>query len=105
MKIHEYQGKQLFRDAGVPVLQGHAARSPQEAVDAFNKLGGSLAVVKAQIHAGGRGKGSIIDNASQKGVKKQRKLRSQVISHSVLSSSATEKLWAGGNVKTAQLEM
>jgi len=68
MKIHEYQGKQLFRDAGVPVLQGYVARTPQEAVDAFNKLGGPLAVVKAQIHAGGRGKGSITGNPAQKGV-------------------------------------
>lgn len=68
MKIHEYQGKELFRAAGVPVLQGHVARSPQEAIAAFEKLGGGLAVIKAQIHAGGRGKGSIIDNPSQKGV-------------------------------------
>ncbi|HBJ36099.1 MAG TPA: ADP-forming succinate--CoA ligase subunit beta, partial [Planctomycetaceae bacterium] len=68
MKIHEYQGKELFRAAGVPVLQGHVARSPEEAVAAFEKLGGGLAVIKAQIHAGGRGKGNIIDNPSQKGV-------------------------------------
>jgi succinyl-CoA synthetase beta subunit len=68
MKIHEYQGKDLFRAAGVPVLQGHVARSPEEATAAFEKLGGGLAVVKAQIHAGGRGKGSIIDNPAQKGV-------------------------------------
>ena len=68
MKIHEYQGKELFRAAGVPVLQGHVARSPEEAIAAFEKLGGGLAVIKAQIHAGGRGKGSIIDNPSQKGV-------------------------------------
>jgi succinyl-CoA synthetase beta subunit len=68
MKIHEYQGKQLFRKAGVPVLEGHVAKTPEEAAAAFDKLGGSLAVVKAQIHAGGRGKGSIIDNPSQKGV-------------------------------------
>lgn len=68
MKIHEFQGKELFRAAGVPVLQGHVARSPQEAVAAFEKLGGGLAVIKAQIHAGGRGKGNIIDNPEQKGV-------------------------------------
>lgn len=68
MKIHEYQGKELFRTAGVPVLQGHVARSPQEAVAAFENLGGGLAVIKAQIHAGGRGKGNVIDNPAQKGV-------------------------------------
>ncbi len=68
MKIHEFQGKELFRDAGVAVLQGHVARSPEEAAAAFEKLGGGLAVVKAQIHAGGRGKGTIKDNPSQHGV-------------------------------------
>ncbi|TWT82521.1 Succinyl-CoA ligase [ADP-forming] subunit beta [Planctomycetes bacterium CA13] len=68
MKIHEFQGKQLFRQAGVPVLEGHVARTADEAAAAFKKLGGSIAVVKAQIHAGGRGKGTVIDNPTQKGV-------------------------------------
>ncbi len=57
MKIHEYQAKQLFSEAGIPVPQGHVATSVDAAVDAYNALGGELAVVKAQIHAGGRGKG------------------------------------------------
>jgi succinyl-CoA synthetase beta subunit len=57
MKIHEYQAKQLFRDAGIAVPAGIVARTPQEAGAAFGTLGGALAVVKAQIHAGGRGKG------------------------------------------------
>ncbi|TWU23064.1 Succinyl-CoA ligase [ADP-forming] subunit beta [Novipirellula galeiformis] len=68
MKIHEYQGKQLFRKAGVPVLEGHVATTADEAAAAYDKLGGSIAVVKAQIHAGGRGKGTIIDNPEQRGV-------------------------------------
>ncbi|TWU45498.1 Succinyl-CoA ligase [ADP-forming] subunit beta [Novipirellula aureliae] len=68
MKIHEFQGKQLFRQAGVPVLDGFVARTADEAAAAYNKLGGSIAVVKAQIHAGGRGKGTVIDNPSQRGV-------------------------------------
>ena len=68
MKIHEYQGKELFRAAGVPVLEGIMVTSPDEAAAAYNKLGGKIAVVKAQIHAGGRGKGNIIDNPAQKGV-------------------------------------
>jgi len=68
MKIHEFQGKQLFRQAGVPVLDGFVARTADEAAAAYKKLGGSIAVVKAQIHAGGRGKGTIIDNPSQRGV-------------------------------------
>ncbi len=68
MKIHEYQGKDLFREAGVPVLQGYVARTPEEAAEAYSKMGTPVSVVKAQIHAGGRGKGSVIDNPSQKGV-------------------------------------
>jgi len=57
MKIHEYQGKEILRQAGVPVPRGYAAFSVQEALDAAQKLGGPVWVVKAQIHAGGRGKG------------------------------------------------
>lgn len=68
MKIHEFQAKQLFRQAGVPVLEGIVAKTPAEAHAAFEKLGSSVAVVKAQIHAGGRGKGHIADNPQQKGV-------------------------------------
>ena len=57
MKIHEYQGKELFRNAGVPVPDGYPAFSVDEALDAFQKLDADRVVVKAQIHAGGRGKG------------------------------------------------
>jgi succinyl-CoA synthetase beta subunit len=57
MNIHEYQAKELLAKFGVPVPAGHAAMSVDEAVDAAKKLPGPLWVVKAQIHAGGRGKG------------------------------------------------
>lgn len=57
MKIHEYQAKNLFREYGIPVLEGIACFSVEEAVDAAIKLGGDIWAVKAQIHAGGRGKG------------------------------------------------
>ncbi len=57
MKIHEYQGKELFRRYGVPVPRGVAAFSVDDAVKAAESLGGPVWVVKAQIHAGGRGKG------------------------------------------------
>ena len=57
MKIHEYQGKELFRKYGVPVPRGIPAFSVAEAVKAAKQLGGPVWVVKAQIHAGGRGKG------------------------------------------------
>ncbi len=57
MKIHEYQGKELFRKYGVATPRGVACFSVDEAVEAARKLGGGVWVVKAQIHAGGRGKG------------------------------------------------
>ena len=57
MKIHEYQAKQLLREHGVPVPRGKPAFSVDEAVAAAQELGGPVWVVKAQIHAGGRGKG------------------------------------------------
>src|SRR6187399_954579 len=57
MNIHEYQAKELLAKFGVPVPAGHAAMSVDEAVEAAKKLPGPLWVVKAQIHAGGRGKG------------------------------------------------
>ena len=57
MKIHEYQGKEILRQFEVPVPRGIPAFTVQEAVEAAQKLGGPVWVVKAQIHAGGRGKG------------------------------------------------
>ncbi|MBU2492791.1 MAG: ADP-forming succinate--CoA ligase subunit beta [Bacteroidetes bacterium] len=57
MKIHEYQGKEILRKFNVPVPEGKVAFTPDEAVNAAKEIGGNLWVVKAQIHAGGRGKG------------------------------------------------
>ena len=57
MNIHEYQAKDILRKFGVATLKGKVAHSPEEAVAAAKEIGGSLWVVKAQIHAGGRGKG------------------------------------------------
>jgi succinyl-CoA synthetase beta subunit len=68
MKIHEFQAKQILREASVSVPKGIVARSAEEAAKAFRELGGALAVVKAQIHAGGRGKGTVKDNPQQRGV-------------------------------------
>jgi len=56
MNLHEYQSKQLFARYGIPVPVGHVACTSEEAVDAARRLGGSVWVVKAQVHAGGRGK-------------------------------------------------
>ena len=68
MKIHEYQAKQILRDAGVSVPRGIVASTSQDASGAFLELGADFAVVKAQIHAGGRGKGTIKGNPEQHGV-------------------------------------
>ncbi len=56
MNLHEFQAKELFRNVGIPVTEGAVAASPDEAVAAARKLGGDRWVVKAQVHAGGRGK-------------------------------------------------
>ena len=57
MKVHEYQAKEVLERYGVRTQRGHLAVTPEQAEAAFRELGGPLAVVKAQIHAGGRGKG------------------------------------------------
>lgn len=56
MNLHEYQGKQLFKEYGLPVSEGYAAETPQAAVEAADRIGGTEWVVKCQVHAGGRGK-------------------------------------------------
>ena len=56
MNLHEYQSKRLFSDYGIPVPRGIPAETADAAVSAAEELGGELWVVKAQVHAGGRGK-------------------------------------------------
>jgi len=56
MNLHEYQGKQLFAEYGLPVSKGHAVDTPVAATEAADLIGGDMWVVKAQVHAGGRGK-------------------------------------------------
>jgi succinyl-CoA synthetase beta subunit len=68
MKIHEYQAKHLFAAAGVPVPTGIVAKTPDEAAAAFKEVGTKVAVVKSQIHAGGRGKGRFKEHPQQPGV-------------------------------------
>ncbi len=68
MNIHEYQAKQLLRQFGIPTTDGAAAFSAREAIEAAEQLPGPLWVVKAQIHAGGRGKGRFKEpSAGEKG--------------------------------------
>ena len=68
MNIHEYQAKAVLREFGAPVSKGKPAFTPEEAIAAAEELGGSLWVVKSQIHAGGRGKGKFKEpSAGEKG--------------------------------------
>jgi succinyl-CoA synthetase beta subunit len=66
MNLHEYQGKQLFAEYGLPVSRGHAVDTPHEAVEAADLVGGDKWVVKAQVHAGGRGKAGGVKLVSSK---------------------------------------
>ncbi|MFT0851359.1 ADP-forming succinate--CoA ligase subunit beta [Achromobacter sp. F4_2707] len=77
MKIHEYQGKELLKKFGVTVPRGVPAFSVEEAVAAAEKLGGPVWVVKAQIHAGGRGKGGGVKLA--RSIDEVRQLASEIL--------------------------
>ena len=77
MKIHEYQGKEILRNFGVPTPRGIPAFTVQEAVEAAQKLGGPVWVVKAQIHAGGRGKGGGVKLA--RSIEDVKKLASEIL--------------------------
>ncbi|MGB8509726.1 MAG: ADP-forming succinate--CoA ligase subunit beta [Pyrinomonadaceae bacterium] len=77
MKIHEYQGKELLKKYGVAVPRGIVARSPEEAFQAAKELGTDVVVVKAQIHAGGRGKGGGVKLA--KSPEEAREIASQIL--------------------------
>jgi len=89
MKIHEFQAKEILRQAGVAVLRGAVATTPDEAAAAFTSMGGDLAVIKAQIHAGGRGKGTIQDIPEQHGVQL---IRSAEEARSVAANLLNHKL-------------
>ncbi|MBI2233820.1 MAG: ADP-forming succinate--CoA ligase subunit beta [Micavibrio aeruginosavorus] len=84
MNIHEYQAKSLLKKYGVPVPEGHAAMSVEETVDGEKKLGGPVWVVKAQIHAGGRGKGGgvkVVKSIDDVQAEAKRMLGMQLVTH------------------------
>ena len=66
MNLHEYQAKKLFAEYGLPVSEGYACATPQEAAEAADKIGGNIWVVKCQVHAGGRGKAGGVKLAKSK---------------------------------------
>jgi succinyl-CoA synthetase beta subunit len=92
MKIHEYQAKDLLRAAGVPVLAGKVVRSPEEAAAAFASLGTPVCAVKAQIHAGGRGKG-MVKGSTQRGVE---------LAHTAADAARITKGLLGNTLVTVQ---
>ena len=68
MNLHEYQAKQLFAEYGLPVSSGKAVDTPEQAAAATAEIGGDKWVVKAQVHAGGRGKAGgvmLVDSAEE----------------------------------------
>ena len=84
MNIHEYQGKSLLKKFGVAVPEGFPAMSVEEAVEAAKKLGGPVWVVKAQIHAGGRGKGGgvkVVKSVEDVSAEATRMLGMQLVTH------------------------
>ncbi len=84
MNIHEYQAKEILRRFGVPVPRGLVASTPEEARRAATELGGATCVVKAQIHAGGRGKGGgvkVVKNAEEAAVKAREMLGKNLVTH------------------------
>jgi succinyl-CoA synthetase beta subunit len=100
MKIHEFQAKELFKKAGVTVLRHLVARNPEEAAAAYDELGTAIAVVKAQIHAGGRGKGTIVELPDQHGVQlvKSREEAAQVAANLLGNTLVTIQTGVEGKI-------
>jgi len=99
MKIHEYQGKDLLKNYGVPVPRGIVARTPEEAEQAAKDLGTDVVVVKAQIHAGGRGKGGGVKIA--KSPEEAKEIASQILGMQLVTHQTGPE---GREVKTLLIE-
>jgi succinyl-CoA synthetase beta subunit len=99
MKIHEYQGKAILKDYGVPVPRGIVARTPEEAEAAAKELATDVVVVKAQIHAGGRGKGGGVKLAKSPAEAKE--IASQILGMQLVTHQTGPE---GREVKTLLIE-
>ena len=99
MKIHEYQGKAILKEYGVPVPRGIVARTPEEAESAAKELGTDVVVVKAQIHAGGRGKGGGVKLA--KSPEEAKEIASQMLGMMLVTHQTGPE---GREVKTLLVE-
>src|SRR5258706_9637201 len=100
MKIHEYQGKELFRKFGLVTPRGFPCFSVDEAVEAAKKLGGSVWVVKAQIHAGGRGKGGGVKVA--KSLDEVRELSKKILGMNLVTHQTGPKGQKGARSSTRE---
>jgi len=99
MKIHEYQGKEILKQFGVPTPRGIVARTPEEAENAARELGTDITVVKAQIHAGGRGKGGGVKLA--KSPEEARRLAEEILGMMLVTHQTGAE---GQEVKTLLVE-
>ncbi|MGI8642128.1 MAG: ADP-forming succinate--CoA ligase subunit beta [Pyrinomonadaceae bacterium] len=99
MKIHEYQGKELLKQYGVPVPRSIVAKTPEEAEQAAKDLGTDIVVVKAQIHAGGRGKGGGVKLA--KSPEEAREIAEQMLGMTLVTHQTGAE---GREVKTLLIE-
>jgi len=99
MKIHEYQGKELLKQYGVPVPRSVVAKTPEEAEQAAKDLGTDIVVVKAQIHAGGRGKGGGVKLA--KSPEEARKIAEEMLGMTLVTHQTGAE---GREVKTLLIE-
>ena len=99
MKIHEYQGKELLEKYGVPVPKSIVAKTPEEAEQAAKDLGTDVVVVKAQIHAGGRGKGGGVKLA--KSPEEAKKIASEMIGMNLVTHQTGAE---GREVRTLLIE-
>ncbi len=97
MNLHEYQAKQLFTEFGIPVPQGRVAATPAEAAAAVAALGGALWVVKAQVHAGGRGKAGgvkLVRSPAQASAAAAAMLGRRLVTHQTLGAGLpVERVW------------
>ena len=89
MNLHEYQAKELLESYGLKVQKGIVANTPDEAAKAFDTIGGKFAVVKAQVHAGGRGKGGGVKLA--KSLEEVREISSQILGMQLVTPQTTSE--------------
>jgi len=88
MNLHEYQAKELMEAYGLPVLPGYLCYTPREAQAAYDKLDGAVCVIKAQVHAGGRGKGGGVKLA--KSAKEARQIASEILGMTLVTPQTGE---------------